>query len=148
VYLPRFGTKKREALYQREELAAHFAGRGQYPICNLCDLPVMPGQAWDESHVGAPKSLGGTSTGIAHRRCNHEHGAAVVTPMVAKAKRNRRKHVGIAGVGLGRHPLPAGVRTKITKTMLRGVQPRLTLSERLDALRKRRGFGLTDEAVL
>ena len=87
--------KQREALYDREVERALVAGRGDCPICNLCDTPVTPGQPWDESHVGAPAALDGHDTGIAHRKCNRDHGAKVVTPFVAKAKRMRRRHIGI-----------------------------------------------------
>lgn len=85
-------NKKREDLYRCEAAKAQRAGCGDNPICNLCDLPVYPGQEWDESHYPVPKALNGKRVGIAHRRHNREHGARVVTPMVAKAKRNFRKH--------------------------------------------------------
>lgn len=140
AYKPRFGTKKREALWQCEALAAHKAGRGQFPICVHCDLPVSPGQAWDESHVGAPRALGGKTVGVGHRLCNRLDNNKAVTPMVAKVNRVRLLHLGIAGPGLGRHSLPAGTRSNITKTMRRGVQPRLTLGQRMAALRARRSF--------
>src|ERR1035437_488055 len=103
AYFPLFGSKSRQALWQREQLAAHLAGRGPLPICNLCGLAVKPSDCWEESHSGAPKAFGGKSTGIAHHRCNHEHGAEVVVPAAAKAKRVYRKHIGAAGVGLGRY---------------------------------------------
>lgn len=32
--------------------------------------------------------------GVAHGPCNTKHGQKVVTPMVAKAKRTYRKHIG------------------------------------------------------
>lgn len=92
--MTRLSSKDREKLYDAEALRAREAGRGDYPICNLCDLPVKPGQAWDESHDGTPKALGGTSVGVAHRRCNRWHGAKIVTPMVAKVKRQRRAYIG------------------------------------------------------
>lgn len=80
----------------RARLALYEACRGgrEFPLCNLCGAPIMPGQAWDESHIGAPKSLGGTTVGIAHRKCNRDHGTKVVVPMVAKVKRMRRNHIG------------------------------------------------------
>lgn len=106
-------AKQREQLWDRECDNARDRGRGDYPICNLCDLPVQPGQSWDESHVGRPKALGGTETGIAHRRCNRHHGAKHVVPFVAKAKRMRRKFIG-AGVPPAR-PLPGTKASGIAK---------------------------------
>lgn len=100
----RLSTKQRRALYEDAEKEARAAGR-QHPICNLCPHPIMPGQDWDESHVGAPASLGGTDTGLAHRRCNRIHGAQVVTPMVAKAKREADKW---RDIKRSRQPLPGG----------------------------------------
>jgi len=145
AYKPRFSSKKRDDLWSRECLAAHVAGRGQLPICNLCDLPVTPGQAWDESHDGAPKTFGGKSTGIAHHRCNHQHGVQIVVPAAAKAKRVHRKHIGVTGPGLGPHPMRAGRRSDITKTMNHGLQPRLSLSQKLaQTLRKRQILTATE----
>lgn len=108
-------------------------------VCNLCGLPVRAGDAWDESHVGAPKALGGKDTGIAHLRCNREHGAKIVTPFVAKAKRMHRKHAGIAGPGLGPHAMAGGKRDKITKKLDGSVVPRRSQAERhRDAMAGRR----------
>jgi hypothetical protein len=142
-YKPRFGSKRREALYQREALAAHRAGRGEHPICVHCDRPVTPGQAWDECHVGAPRALDGKDTGVGHRLCNRLDNNANVTPMVARVKRVRLLHLGITGPGLGRHPMRAGVRSHISKTMRHGVQPRLTGAEKHAQLMARRSFGGT-----
>ena len=139
-YQPRFGSKRRESLYQRETLAAHKAGRGVFPICVHCDRPVTPGQAWDESHVGAPAALNGKTVGVGHRLCNRLDNNQVVTPMVARVKRVRLKHLGVTGPGLGRHALPGGTRAPVSKTMRHGVQPRLTLGEKLAATLAKRSF--------
>ncbi len=130
-YRPRFNSKRREALWLAERLAAYRAGRGNLPICNICDLPVLETDAWDESHhPDHPRVFGGRATGVAHRRCNHEHGAQVVTPAKAKANRVRRRHIGAGGPGLGKHPMPGGRRSALTKTFRYGVQPRLTGAEK------------------
>jgi hypothetical protein len=85
MYWPRFNSKRREALWQSECLRSAKAGRGRLPICNICDLPVAETDAWDGSHHPArPKVFGGRSVGIAHHRCNLEHGARVVTPARAR----------------------------------------------------------------
>ena|SRR5215468_4489616 len=89
-------TRRRLTTAQRRAFYKAAKGDNEYPTCNLCGRPVTVGQAWDVSHEGSPQALGGTKTGIAHRRCNREHGAKVVTPMVAKAKRGYDGHRGIA----------------------------------------------------
>jgi hypothetical protein len=109
----RLTTTQRRALYETAESAAKAIGR-EHPACNLCPHPILPGQAWDESHEGAPHALGGTRTGIAHRRCNRIHGAAIVTPMVAKAKRTGDK---FRDIKRARNPLPGGVDDPRKRTM-------------------------------
>lgn len=105
----RRSAKQREELWRAEAVKAQTAGRGDYPICNLCDFPVLPARLWDESHDPAmPHAWGGTETGIAHRKCNRRHGAQVVVPMLAKAKRQWRINVGITEPGIGPNPLPGG----------------------------------------
>lgn len=93
----RMTTAQRRAFYEDKR------GDNAYPICNLCSLPIRPGQDWEESHEGAPHALGGARTGIAHKRCNRLHGAKVVTPMVAKAKRQFDRH---HDIWVSRNPLP------------------------------------------
>jgi hypothetical protein len=95
-------------------------------ICNICGGAVKCGEPWDVSHVGVPKAWGGDSGGIAHRQCNHDHGAKVVTPMVAKAKRQRRKHLGIAGNGLSTRPMPCGRNSDFKRTMRGAIVRRFT----------------------
>lgn len=110
--------------------------------CNLCQLPVQPGSDWDESHGPIPKAFGGAAVWIAHRRCNREHGAQVVTPMIAKAKRQERKHVGITRPGLGKTPLPCGRNTGFKKTMRHGVVKRMSQSAmHREMVAKRNGGG-------
>jgi hypothetical protein len=126
-----FGSRHRDNLYGDAKVAAYLAGRGEHPICNLCDRPVTPDQAWDESHdPSRHRCFGGKSKGIAHSLCNREHGAKVVTPAFAKAERVRKRHLGITGPGLGRNPMRCGRRSRQRKTMSHGVQPRLTHAQR------------------
>lgn len=115
----------REALYER------CRGDGEFPLCNLCHLPVTPGQDWDRSHHPVPRALGGKETGIAHVRCNREHGAKVVTPAVAKGKRVRRAHLGVTRPGIGRHRMPCGRHSKVKMTVDRQIVPRLSLRDKL-----------------
>lgn len=137
---PFFRTRKREALWQCEELKSYRGGLGNVVICNLCGREVVKFvDAWDESHDPAqPRVFGGRSVGIAHRACNRLHGAQVVRPLVAKCDRIKKRHLGLKLPGTGRHPLPAGVRTRITRTMHHGVKPRLTGAEKHAALMARR----------
>ncbi len=101
-------TTKRQALYDR------CCGENEFPLCNICGLPVTPGQDWDESHMPVPKALGGKQTGIAHRKHNREHGAAVITPMVAKCKRVRARHT---RAWRPKHPMPGGKWDSRKRTM-------------------------------
>jgi hypothetical protein len=100
------------------------------PNCNLCGLPVFPGDAWQISHVGAPAALGGIDVGVAHFLCNQRHGQQVVRPMVAKAKRMRRRHIGAVSPGLTPDRLPGGRRSPLSKTFRRGVVVRQTQIEK------------------
>lgn len=112
----RRSAKQREALWCSEAGKARAAGRGDYPICNLCDFPVLPGRLWDESHDPAlPRAWGGTKTGIAHRKCNRRHGAEVVTPTIAKTKRQWRANLGISEPGISDNPLPGGRYDRLKK---------------------------------
>jgi hypothetical protein len=130
AYKPLFGSKLREQVWQLECLVSHKAGRGEFPICVHCDLPVTPDQAWDRAHVTVPKTFGGRDVGVGHRKCNQLDNNRVVTPMAAKADRVRKNYLGITGPGLGRAPMQAGRRSRITRTMSGGVQPRLTLAQK------------------
>lgn len=138
AYKPLFGSKLREQVWQLECLVSHKAGRGKYPICVHCDLPVTPKDAWDRAHITVPRALNGKSVGVGHRKCNQQDNNLVVTPMVAKAEAVRKKHVGITGPGLGQAPMRCGRRSRERKTMRHGVQPRLTGKQKhQDFLRKR-----------
>jgi hypothetical protein len=96
----RLTTAQRRALYEAE-LADAVEDGAEYPACNICGGPIFSTDGWDVSHMPVAAALGGTRTGIAHRRCNREHGAKVVTPAVAQAKRRRDRHLGIKR---SRHP--------------------------------------------
>ena len=87
--MPKLSTKQSEKLYD------HYRGDMLFPACSLCSLPIYPGQQWDKSHDKyLPKALGGELVGLAHRRCNRLWNNRHDTPLVAKVKRIRQKHIG------------------------------------------------------
>jgi hypothetical protein len=140
AYKAQFGTKARDYLYSREKNFAAINGRGKFPICPHCDLPVTPDQAWDEVHVDIPRAFGGKSTAVGHRDCNRRDNNLVVTPAFAKSEEVRKKFVGIKGPGLGPAPMRCGRRSQLTKTMRNGVQPRKSLGQRHQEFMAKRYF--------
>lgn len=144
AYKAQFGTKARDYLYSREKTAAYLDGRGKFPICPHCDLPVTPDQMWDEAHITVPRCFGGKAVGVGHRECNQRDNHLVVTPNFAKAEEVRKKFVGIKGPGLGRSPMRCGRRSRERKTMHHGVQPRTTLAQRHAEFLRTRFFGDVD----
>jgi len=140
-----FGSRHRDYLYSEARTAAQLAGRGDHPICVHCDLPVTPGQDWDEAHVGTPRCFGGKAKGIAHRRCNQLDNNLVITPLAAKANEVRKRHLGIKGPGLGRHPMRGGRRSRERKTMHHGVTRRLSPREQHAAFLRNRFFFLRED---
>jgi hypothetical protein len=145
AYNPQFGSKARERLYSREAFKAHLAGRGQYPICPHCDLPVTPDQAWDRAHVTVPAALGGNLVGVGHRKCNQLDNNQVVTPMVSRANEIRKRHLGIKGPGLGRRPMRCGRRSRFKAKIGGGMEPRLTLAQQHQDFLRRRFFIEVDD---
>lgn len=117
-------NKAREELYDREKIKAQTAGRGDFPICNLCGLSILPGRKWHESHNKyLPRALGGLVDGIAHDRCNYKHNNQHDTPLAAKRKRVRQKHIGAFQT---RTKLPGGKSDRLKKTFYRGTVLRAT----------------------
>lgn len=118
----------------RAEIWDRCRGEMKSPICNICGLAIDPGQTWDVSHDprGTPAALGGNEVGIAHRRCNHRHGAVVVTPLVAKVKRIRAKHIGAHEQGRGRRALPCGRASPWRKKLSGEVVPRMRSAKHSD----------------
>jgi hypothetical protein len=115
--MTRLSTKAREKLYDAEAAKARAAGRGDLPICNICDCPIDgKTQAWHESHDPTkPRWLGGEVTGIAHERCNLLHNNQHDTPLFAKNNRQRQGYIG-AKVSAYR-PMPGTKRSGIRKPM-------------------------------
>ena len=103
--------------------------REPFVLCNLCRMPVDPGEAWDISHVGIPAALGGGAVGVAHRCCNHADNHKNVIPFVAKAKRMHRKHVGIDEPGLTPQALPFGRKSGLKRKFNGQIVPRLSQNQ-------------------
>ncbi len=96
-----------------------------YPRCNIpgCGAFVTPGQRWAESHYPVMKTNGGTITGVAHARCNFLFWCDVEAPILARAKRARRRHI---GAHVSQHPLPGGRGDPRKRTMAGRVVDRRT----------------------
>lgn len=146
-----FNSKRRETIWLRARFDAAQASRGPLPICNICDLPVLETDDWDESHhLHKPRAFGGGDgvehVGVAHHLCNLRHGAEVVTPAVAKSNRIRRKHIGAQKPGMGRHAMRGGRRAPFKIAIGGGTKPRLTNAERHRAFIERRYGCFTDHA--
>lgn len=145
----RYTPKRRAAIWAGECLAAYKAERtdGRSCICNLCGNPVLPTDAWEVSLAPErARSFGGTRVGVAHFRCNREHGSQVVVPAVAKSDRIRRRAIGASGPGLGRRPMAAGRRSGISRTVRGEIVPRLTHAEKHAAFLRRRYGPLSDDS--
>lgn len=121
-------SRRRLSSKAREELYDRCRGTNAVPECNICGLPILLNEPWDESHdpEGVPHALGGTDTGVAHRDCNRRHGAEVVIPMVAKAKRGRQKHI---GAFVTKAPMPCGRASQRSHAMAGGIKLRQNLAD-------------------
>ena len=93
-------------------------------ICHICGLRIQVGQRWDVEHI-KPISMDGSditdNMAPAHVRPCHREKTDAETPIRAKTDRQRANHLGIPKPG---PKLPAGRNSGITKTILKGVQPR------------------------
>lgn len=88
-------TRHRLTNKQREELYDACRGEAELPSCNICGGLILRGMRWHQSHNPLlPAALGGEVTGIAHAKCNLDHGHKIATPQVAKNKRQRQKDIG------------------------------------------------------
>jgi hypothetical protein len=107
-----------------------------FVICNLCSRPVSHNEDWHESHIGAPKALGGIKVGIAHKLCNLEDGRTNVVPFVARANRMQKTYLGTATPS--DTPLPFGRKSALSKTLKGPVVPRLSQTEKHQLLMAQR----------
>lgn len=115
MFRRRLSPKQRKALYESERDKAIEAGRGEFPICALCDLPILPGRLWHESHNRhLPHALGGGVDGIAHGRCNLRHAREHDVPLIAKSKRIREKFLDQRRT---MNPLAGGRDDRLKRTM-------------------------------
>lgn len=112
--MTRLSARAREQLYDAEALKASESGRGDLPICNICNRPIDGvRQRWDVSHdPSKPRWLGGAITGIAHTHCNREHNNHHDTPLFHKSNRQRQKNI---GAFRSRVPLPGGRDDRLKK---------------------------------
>lgn len=122
----RLSSTARESLWDCECAKASATDRGDFPICNICELPVLPSDRWHESHYPVPAALDGQITGVAHAACNLRHAAQVDVPMIARVKRMRRRAI---GAHVSRRPLPGGRDDPRKKTLDGRVVDRRTGAE-------------------
>jgi hypothetical protein len=109
----RTSGKQREELWKAEAAKAVAAGRGEYPICKLCDLPIKPGSLWHENHEAhKPRWLGGVVDGISHGKCNRVWNNTHDTPLYAKNERIRKRHLDFTRSD---NPLPGGREDRLKK---------------------------------
>lgn len=102
---PPAASRKRRTTAQRRAFYEEARGDGEFPVCNICGLSVLPGHKWVESHMPVPHTLGGRATGVAHKHCNSERWAKVEAPMLAKVDRQYDKH---RGIHVSRSPIAGG----------------------------------------
>lgn len=111
----RLTSAQREELYLAEKQKAVAAGLGEFPICKLCGIAVLPGQFWHENHnKHLPHAIGGEPDGLSHARCNRRWNNLHDTPLVAKLKRIVRKRLDIHRP---RQPLAGGNGDRLKKKM-------------------------------
>src|SRR5215831_3097887 len=110
------------------ERAAFFRCRG---LCQCCGVKLASGGI-NYDHIvpwalSCDSSLGNCQ--VLCNSCHRDKTASRDAPAIAKAKRQADYHVGIAGPGQGRSPLPCGRRSHLRKTFRKGVVPRKTQVE-------------------
>lgn len=80
-------------------------------ICHLCNRPIIPGERWEVSHP-IPLGIGGrddsSNRAPAHEPCHLYQTRRFDVPRIAKAVRQRQKHIGAQRPGLGFRKLPGG----------------------------------------
>lgn len=115
----RLSSKQREQLYESEAAKARDEEQGDFPICRLCGVAVLPGQKWNENHEGhKPLWLGGKVDGISHARCNRDNARLYAVPLWAKSERVRKRFLDITR---SRSPMPGGREDRIKKKINREV---------------------------
>ena len=88
-------TRDRLTNKERAELHDRCRGDKEFPDCNICTLPIRPGQKWHVSHNPyLPRAIGGKIDGIAHDKCNLDHARRHDVPLIAKLTRLKQKHQG------------------------------------------------------
>lgn len=84
----------RRRLSTRDRVQCFDDGEGN---CHICGQPIQVGEAWEVSHP-TPLALGGEDTRDnrrpAHKSCHAAVTAGEDIPRIAKAKRERARHIG------------------------------------------------------
>lgn len=103
--------RRRLSTRERADLFAKHGG-----ICHICNLPILPGQKWETSHV-IPLGLDGPdiieNMAPAHKRPCHEFQTRVTDiPAIARAKRTYAKHI---GAYRPQRPMPFGLGDRLKR---------------------------------
>lgn len=102
-------------------------------VCHLCQLPIVPGEVWQMSHVDVPFEHGGDDVAPAHYLCHKIETQTETIPLVVKTRHQRQKHNGSFET---QTPLPCGHTSKWKKKINGGLEPRQTLADRERARRQ------------
>lgn len=120
----RLNASEREQLWKSEADKARAEGRGDHPICKLCNFTILPGSEWHANHQShKPRWMGGEIDGISHAKCNRRHNNQHDTPLFAKNERVRKRFMNFRSPD---NPLPGGRDDPRKKTMRGKVVDRAT----------------------
>jgi 5-methylcytosine-specific restriction protein A len=88
-------TVRRRRTISATKRAATFERHGG--VCHICEGKIDAGQRWEVSHP-TPLELGGADDESnwqpAHYKCHRDLTAKVDVPIIRKAQRRERKHIG------------------------------------------------------
>jgi hypothetical protein len=120
------------------ERAAFSRCRGR---CEICTAKLAAGNI-NYDHIipwALSRDSSLTNCQVLCNGCHRDKTISRDRPSIDKAKRVSDFHLGIAGPGLGRSPMPCGRRSDLIKTFRHGVQARLSQSAKHRRAMAKRG---------
>lgn len=94
-------------------------------VCHQCHGKILPGEAWDVSHV-IPLALGGaddeSNWDLIHSKCHRALTSMTDIPNIAKAKRREASHIGAKAPSAT--PMPFGKKSPWKRTLAGKIVPR------------------------